>query len=196
MRHALSIVLALSVGSASAAQRVKPELARDSLAAYDRQIARDPNNLAIRVKLAELFLDSYNSGEAKRTLAEIFARNPNYVPALLLEARRRDFDNERGADSILSRALQLEPENVGGRVLRARFLADVEDFTGARREIDRALRANPDDADALAFSWALAVATGDSATHSAHARRYATLYPREAGAQIAVAELLARVRQY
>jgi tetratricopeptide (TPR) repeat protein len=174
----------------------EPQLFKDALIAYDRAIAVDPSNLEVRVKLAELFLDKYNSADAKRTLAEVFARDADYVPALLAEARRRDFDGERGADSVLARALQREPENVGGRVLRARFLADVEDFAGARREIDRALRANGDHADALAFSLALGIATGDSARYAATGRRYATLYPREAGAHVAVAELLARVRQY
>jgi tetratricopeptide (TPR) repeat protein len=174
----------------------EPQLFRDALVAYDRAIARDPGNLDARVDLAQLFLDKYNSADAKRTLNEVFARNPNFVPALLLEAERRDFDHEPGADSVLSVALQLEPENVKGRVLRARFLADAEDFAGARREIDRALRASATDAEALSTGLALSVAVGDTGSNMTYGRRFTQLYPRSADAHVAVAEQLARVRQY
>jgi cellulose synthase operon protein C len=174
----------------------EPQLRRDALIAYDRAIAKDPDNLDARVGLARLFLDSYNSGEAKKTLADLFARNRAYVPALLLEAERRDFDHEPGADSVLAIALAAEPENVKGRVLRARFLADAEDFAGARREIDRALRANAGSAEALAAGLALSVAVGDTGSNMTYGRRFAQLYPASADAHVAVAEQLARVRQY
>lgn len=173
-----------------------PQVFKDAMAAYDRAIAADENNLDARARLAGLFLEKYNSGEAKRTLAGLFARNADYVPALVIEAHRRAFDGERGADSVLTRALALEPDNVPGRVLRAHFLADVEDFAGAIRESDRALRTRPNDADALAFAAALRHVTGDSAEFTSLRRRYSTLYPREAGLHVALAELLSRVRQY
>jgi tetratricopeptide (TPR) repeat protein len=174
----------------------EPQLFRDALIVYDRAIAADPNNLAARVDLAELFLDKYNSGDAKKTLQEVFTRNPDYVPALILEAKRRDFDNEPGADSVLARALKIEPNNVAGRVLKAKFLADIEDFAGARREIDAALATSANDADALAAGYAIAVAVGDTGSNVTYGRRFAQLYPRSAEAHVAVAEQLSRVRQY
>ena len=89
---------------------------RDSLLAlvnmYDRAIQANADNMEARVALAKLFLDKYNSGEAKRTLAAALARKPDYVPALVLEAKRRDFDNERGADSVLSTALRIDSKYV------------------------------------------------------------------------------------
>lgn len=173
-----------------------PQLFKDALRPFDRAIALDGDNLDARVRLGELFLDKYNSAEAKRTLTEAVSRNPSFVPALVAEARRRAFDGERGADSLLDRALELEPENVGARVLRARFLADVEQFADASREIERALRANASSATALAFGAALRFVTGDSAGFAETRRRYTALYPREAGVQVACAELLGRVRQY
>ena len=173
-----------------------PQMFRDALRAYDRAIAADPNNLDARVRLGELFLDKYNSADAKRTLSGALALNAQYVPALVAEARRRNFDHERGADSVLTNALRLQPENVPGRVLRARFLADVEDFEGAKREIERARRADGDDGGALAFAGALAYVTGDSASYRDARQRYVALYPKEAGLHVAIAELLSRVRQY
>jgi tetratricopeptide (TPR) repeat protein len=173
-----------------------PQLFRDALRAFDRAIAADENNLDARVKLGELFLEKYNSADAKRAIAGALSRNPQYVPALVAEARRRVFDHERGADSLVARALELEPENAAARVLRAQLLADVEDFAGAKRELERALRGTPNDADALAVSAALAYVSGDSSAYRAMRGRYATLYPREAGVHVAIAELLSRVRQY
>ena len=173
-----------------------PQYYRDAMAAYDRAIAADPSNLEARVKLAELFLDKYNSADAKRTITAALARDANHVPALVVEARRRDFDGERGADSVLTHALRLEPNHVPGLVLRAQFLADVEDFAGARREVDKALKVDADHADALAFSLALAVATGDSAAAQSASKRYTAGYPGMADAFVDAAEMLSRVRQY
>ena len=173
-----------------------PQLFKDALRAYDRAIAKDPDNLDARVRLAELFLAKYNSADAKRTLSEILERDSSYVPALVAEARRRSFDGEQGGDALLSRALALKPDHVAAHVLRAHFLADAEDVAGAVKEIDRALKASPDDAAALAFEAALRFVAGDSTGYAASARRYAQAYPNSAGAQVAVAELLARVRQY
>jgi len=172
-----------------------PQLFHDARRAYDRAIEKDPRNLDARVRLAKLFLDKYNSADAKRTLDETLAIAPGHVPALVLEARRRSFDHQSGADSLLALALRMEPENVAARVLRARFHADVEEFDRARAEVARALRADPGDRDALAFGFALELATGDS-TYVSFGRRFAAEYPADAGAHVAAAELLARVRQY
>jgi cellulose synthase operon protein C len=174
----------------------EPQYFNDALLVYDRAIAANPNNLEVRVELAELFLEKYNSGEAKKTLVEVFKRNPDYVPGLVLDAKIKDFDNEPGADSVLARALRLEPNNVAGRVLKARFLADAEDFAGARREIDAALATNGSDAEALAAGYAFAVAVGDTGSNVTYGRRFAQLYPRNADLHVAVSEQLSRVRQY
>ena len=173
-----------------------PQLFKDALKAYDRAIAADPDNMDARARLGELFTLKYNGTEAKRTLTEALAKNPKYVPALVAEARRRDFDGQGGADSLLNQALALEPENVPARVLRAQFRADVEDFAGAAQEADRALKANPESGDALAIRAALYRIAGDSVGFGEMRRRYVAQYPRDAGLQVTTATLLSHVRQY
>jgi tetratricopeptide (TPR) repeat protein len=173
-----------------------PQLFRDALRAYDEAIAKDPRNLDARVRLAELFLSRYNSADAKRAIAEALRQDGSHVPALIVEARRRDFDHEPGADSVLARALREDADNVAARTLLARFRADVESFTSAATEIDRALASAGDDLDALAFAAALRFVTGDSAGYRAARSRFASLYPRNAAMHVATAELLGRVRQY
>ena len=173
-----------------------PQLFKDALKAYDRAIAADPANMDARARLGELFTLKYNGTESKRTLSEALAKDAKHVPTLVADARRRDFDNEGGADSVLNRALELDPENVSARALRAQFLADVEDFVSAAREADRALRANPESGEALAIRAALYRIANDSVGFAEMRRRYTAAYPKEAGLQVTTATLLSRVRQY
>ncbi len=173
-----------------------PQLFKDALKAYDRAIAGDPDNVDARARLGELFTLKYNGTEAKRTLSEALAKDPKNVAALVADARRRDFDNERGADSVLAMGLEQEPENVSARALRAQFRADVEDFTGAAQEAERALRADAQSGEALAIRAALYRIASDSVGYAEMRRRYSAAYPREAGLLIATANMLSRVRQY
>ncbi|HEX7938773.1 MAG TPA: tetratricopeptide repeat protein [Gemmatimonadaceae bacterium] len=173
-----------------------PQLFKDALKAYDRAIAADPDNMDARVRLGELFTWKYNGADAKKTITDALARNPKYVPALVADARRRDFDGEPGADSSLSKALALDPENVPALVLRAQFRADVEDFAGAAREADHALKASPENGDALAIRAALYRIANDSAGYADTRRRYVALYPKEAGLLVTSATMLSHVRQY
>jgi len=173
-----------------------PQLFKDALKAYDLAISADSTNLDARVRLGELFTLKYNGVESKRTLTAALAMNAKYVPALVADARRRDFDSEGGADSVLAKALELEPENASARVLRAQFRADVEDFAGAAQEADRALRANAESGEALSIRAALYRISGDSVGFAEMKRRYAALYPKEAGLYVVTATMLSHVRQY
>jgi tetratricopeptide (TPR) repeat protein len=172
------------------------QLFKDALKAYDRAIAADPNNMDARVRLGELFTLKYNGTEAKRTLVEALAKDPKNVAALIADARRRDFDHEGGADSVLAKALEQEPENVSARALRAQFRADVEDFVGAAQEADRALRGDATSSEALAIRAALYRISNDSVGFAEMRRRYSAAYPKEAGLHIVTATLLSHVRQY
>lgn len=172
-----------------------PQLFKDAMRAYDRAIEKDGRNLDARVRLARLFLDKYNGADAKRALDEALAIDPSYVPALVTDARRRWVDGVSGADSTLARALKLQPNDAGALVLRARFAADAEEFERARADVRSALASDPVNGEALAFGMALALVNGDSG-YTSFGRRYGSLYPRSAGANVAAAELFARVRQY
>ena len=172
-----------------------PQLFKDAVLAYDRAIARDPGNMDARVRVARLFLDKYNFAEAKRTLDAALQVDANHVPALVTEARRRSTEGLPGADSVLARALKIAPDDAEAHLLRARYHADVEEFALAKQEVVRAVRADRDNADVLAFGYALTVVSEDTLDHS-FARRFVQLYPKDARAHVAAADLLARVRQY
>ena len=173
-----------------------PQLFKDALTAYDRAIAAATDDLEPQVELGELFLEKNNSGDAQKTFAEVLSVNESHPRALLGEARRRDFDNQPGADSLLDRALKVNPNFVDGRVFKAQLALDLEEYAAARREIDRALAVNPSSQEALSVLAAIQRLSGDNAGYDATVKRALAINPRDAELYNTVAELTARVRQY
>ena len=171
----------------------EPQLFKDALIVYDRAIAADPGNLEVRVKLAELFLDKYNSAEAKKSLLKCSFATPTTCGAPGRGASP-GFDGEPGADSVLARALQREPENVGGRCCaRASLPTWKTSRAQGVRSTARCART------AITPTRSPSVRTRDRdrrlGRHAASGRRYATLYQARGRARRG-RELLARVRQY
>lgn len=174
----------------------KYPLFQDALKAFDRAIAIDGDDLDPRIALGELFLEKYQSGDAQITFAGVLAANPSHPRALVGEAKRLIFDGQPGADSLLARALQVNPEFVDGRVLRARGLLDLEDYAGAQREVDRALSVDPSSAPALAVAAALRFLEGDQRGYETIRQRALARNPRDGGFFATMAEVAARIRFY
>ena len=173
-----------------------PQLFKDALTAFDRSIALDGEDQETQSALGELFLEKYNGSDAQKTFAEVLSANPWHPRALLGAARQRDFDNESGADSLLERALTVNPNFVEGHIFKAQMAIDREDYGTARREIDRALATNPSSSRALAVLAAIYRIQGDSAKYSETVRRALSLNPRDAELYNTIADLTAKVRRY
>ena len=173
-----------------------PQLFKDALTAFDRSIALDGEDQETQTALGELFLEKYNGDDAQKTFAEVLSANPWHPRALLGAARQRDFDNESGADSLLERALTVNPNFVDGHIFKAQMAIDREDYTTARREIDRALATNPASSRALAVMAAVYRNQGDSAKYTETVKRALSLNPRDAELYNTIADLTAKVRRY
>lgn len=175
-----------------------PQRFRDALSAFDRAIALDGEDPDPRVALGELFLEKYNAADAKTTFDEVLSTNPNEPRALLGAARRASFDGQRGVDSLVARALAVNPNFVEARVFRAQLALDLEDYAAARRELERALEVNPASSRALAGLAAVHALTGNGggARYDEAVRRALALNPRDAELFSTLAELTARVRRY
>ena len=74
-----------------------PQLFKDALKAFDEAIDADPGNRRRARRAGELFLEKYNSVDARQALKAVLERNPQHPGALLAMARVMDFDGERGA---------------------------------------------------------------------------------------------------
>jgi tetratricopeptide (TPR) repeat protein len=176
-----------------------PQLFKDALKAFDRAIqegGETPEGDDARIALGEMFLEKYNSDDAKSTFDEILGTNPNDPRALLGAARRRFFDGAGGADSLVRQALKVNPNYAPAHVFAAELHLDLEEYADAQREIDRALQVNPVLPEALAVRAAVRYLVGDNAGFEAAKRQALATNPRNAELFNTVAELAARVRQY
>jgi tetratricopeptide (TPR) repeat protein len=176
-----------------------PQLFKDALKAFDRAIqegADTPEGDDARLALGEMFLEKYNSADAQSTFDEVLGDNPNDARALLGAARRRVFDGGGGADSLVRRALAVNPNYAPAHVFAAELHLDLEEYADAQREIDRALQVNPVFPEALAVRAAVRYLVGDAAGFEAAKRQALAANPRDAELFNTLSELAARVRQY
>jgi tetratricopeptide (TPR) repeat protein len=174
----------------------EPQLFKDALKAFDEAAAADPSDLEPRIRVGELFLEKYNAADAQTTFDEILRINPSHPRALLGAARRRGFDGVPGADSLLRRALEVNPNLVAARAFSAEQLLSSEQLSEAKAEAERGLAVNPASLEARSVLAATLYLQGDRAAFEAAAKPARELGPRGAELYARVGELTARVRGY
>ncbi|MEX0912170.1 MAG: tetratricopeptide repeat protein, partial [Gemmatimonadota bacterium] len=175
----------------------RPELFQDAVMAYDEAIAADPRGIEPHIRLAELFLEKYNSTEAHAALEDAAAINPRHPRVLLAQARANTFDGDRGAGVRLAlESLEINSNLVPARTFLAHRLLDEEDYDGAEVELERALEVNPASLDALSTIAALHFLRNDLDRYEEVRRRVVELNPSYAGLHVTVAELAAQHRMY
>jgi tetratricopeptide (TPR) repeat protein len=176
-----------------------PQLFKDALKAFDRAIQEGsdaPDGDDARIALGEMFLEKYNSADAQSSFDDVLKTNPSDPRALLGAAKRRVFDGASGADSLVRKALTVNPSYADAQVFAAELHLDLEEYADAQREVDRALQVNPTLSEALAVRAAVRYLVGDAAGFEAAKRQALAANPRDAELFNTLAELSARVRQY
>jgi tetratricopeptide (TPR) repeat protein len=173
-----------------------PGLARDALRAYDEAIAADPANVEPRLRVGNLFLSRYNGTEARASFDGILARDSTQPRALLGLARVERFSGSGGVTALIQRSLDANPHLVEAHVFLAELLSEVDDYPGARGELDKALETNPRSLPALSTRAALAWLEDDSAGFEAARRAVLAANPHYAELYLTVADLIARHRLY
>ena len=124
--------------------RDDPELFKDALRAYDEAVALDPSWPVPRIRLGELFLEKYDSSQARTSIADVLRSNPRHPEALLAMARTMRFDGNPRAGETLDAALEVNPNLIAARVFRARLRLASERFGEAREEAEKAIQADPE----------------------------------------------------
>src|SRR5690606_35665078 len=178
------------------AGRLDPQRFRDALAVLDRALESEPDHPGVQAALADLFLSKYNAPDARTSATAALEKNPRHPQALLAEARRRRFENQPGADSLVELVLELAPESVRGRAQAGLLFIDAENAESAQREAEAALAVDASDSEALAVLAASHLLVGD-----AEAVREVESRARQSGAAAGefyaiLAEYAARVRRY
>lgn len=180
-----------------------PELSKDAVKALDEAIAEDdgivdgePAAVEARLRMGELFLETYQSTDAQALFREVLASNPNQPVALLGMARAKKFDGSDEALTFVNQSLEVNPDLVPARVFLAQLLIDLEREADAQKEIDRALAVNPADLEALSTGAAIRWLAGDTAGFDSIRDRVLAQSPGYAGLHERIAELAVRQRRY
>ena len=176
--------------------RRDPQLYRDALKALDEAVAADSGNLAAQVQAGELFLEKYNSGDARAAFLAVLARNPSHPDALVGLARQLQFDGQPGASEQVTKALATNSNHVGALAMQASLHLDAERYDDARREGDKALAIDSSSVEAMAVLAAVAHLTGDRRGFDAVMRLARQRHPASADLYQTLAELSARHRRY
>ncbi len=176
--------------------RDRPDLFKDALKAFDRAIMLDPANLHAKIAVGELFLEKYNSADAQTAFEEVLAANPKEPRALLGEAKRRIFDSRPGVDSLISRALEINPNFSEAHIQRAQMLLEIEEYAPAQKEVERALAINPASSEALAVQAAIRYVTGDTKGYEETRQRALALNPANAEFYVTMSSAASRIRLY
>ncbi len=176
--------------------RDNAQLFKDALKAYDEAIAADSTSLDAKVRLAELFLDKYNSQDAKQTLDEVLKVNPRHPEALLAMARVRQFDGNGDAGEYVKKSLEVNPVSSQAHTLAALNLIDVERYDEAIAEARLGLREDSSSYEPLVALSAAYYLKGDSAAHRATLERAIASRPRSAEAESILSDIMARNRLY
>ena len=176
--------------------RRDPQLYRDALKALDEAIAADSSNLAAQVQAGELFLEKYNSADARAAFLAVLARNPRQPDALLGIARQLQFDGQSGVAEQVTRALATNPNHVGALALQAALHLDAERYDDAKRDAEKALAIDSASVEAMAVLAAVAHLNGDRRGFDAIMRQARERHPASADLYQTLAELSARHRRY
>lgn len=172
-------------------------LFQDAVMAFDEATKQEPRFIEAHIRIAELFLEKYNSTEAHDALADAAAINPNHPRALLAQAHAQIFDGNRGAAlELVNRALEVNPNLVPARLLLARMLLDTEDVDSALVEIEKAREVNPRSVEALSMAAAIHYLRDQTAEYERLASEVRQINPRYAGLLITTAEIAAQTRRY
>jgi len=173
-----------------------PQLFKDALKAYDEAAARDSTNQEAELRIGELFLEKYQSGEAKKSLGAVLQKNPRHPRALLASARVASFDGSGSAGDLVRRSLEVNPNAAPARAFLGSVYLDGEDYVAAAREAEQALATDSTDVDALSVLAAARYLQGDRAAYDAVKQRAVAQNPRGAGFFVDLAESAARNRLY
>ncbi len=172
------------------------QLFRDALRALDEAKAKDPSSLTPSIRAGELFLEKYNSPDANKSFQEVLAVNPNHPDALLGLAQVMDFDGSPEARVLTEKALSVNPRHVAARAFLAEQLLGLEDYEGARREVEAALEVNPVSPDALPILAAAELLGGNQDAFRAVEARALARNPKDASFYNKLSEIAVNNRLY
>jgi tetratricopeptide (TPR) repeat protein len=115
---------------------------RDASSLYGEAIEADPTFIEAHLGGGLLFTEKYNYAEAAEFFSDALEVNPNSARAHLGLAANKRLEGGAEMTAALARALEINPNLVEARALKAAVELEAGDHEAASAEIDRALRVN------------------------------------------------------
>ncbi len=176
--------------------RTEPALFHDALRAFDEASAADPGWPEPLVRVGSLFLGKYDSSSAQTEFQKALAANPRHPGALFGLAAALEFDGSSQARNVLAQLLDLNPNHVEARAMRARQHLIREGYAEAREEAEKALLVNPNSLSALTALAGVHLAEGDLADFREVRSRALSINPHYAALDATLADLSVKTRRY
>ncbi len=173
-----------------------PQLFQFAVDVLDEALRAEPTFHDARVAMGELFLEKYDSREARALFGEALNADPTHPGALLGMAQAALFDRSGDATEHVRAALEENPRLVPAHVLLARAALEEEDRDGAQEALADALDVNPRDLAALSMRAAANFLADDTAAWQASRDEVLGLNPVHADLFATVGELSVQVRRY
>ena len=179
--------------------REEPALFQDALKAFDEAIEASRGRdfgFPARIDLATMFLDKYDSSQARTSLEPVLQQASPSADALLALARIERFDGQPSVRAIADQILQRNPNHVDTMVLLATLETETENGPGALEWVDRALAVNSEHLPALTLAAGLALQDGNLVQFGQMQARVEALSPGNADFWVELSLLAMRNRLY
>ena len=171
-------------------------LLQDALRAFDEALARDPDQLEAHLGIGSLFVRTYQTVDARAAYQEVLARRSRDPRALVGMAEALQVEGASGAADLVDQALEVNPNLVPARVLRARIRFAGENVEGAREDLEAALEVDPTSSEASAVLAAMHFTAGQESEFEAVTESVLARNPRDAAYFVTLAELVSTRRYY
>lgn len=182
--------------SCQALGRDNPQLFKDALKAFDQAIATDPSDPEPRVRVGLLFLDKYDSTEARSSIQDVLEVNPSHPDALLAMARIHHFDGSPMALELTEKSLESNPSSVTAWSFLGKLRLELEEFDAAEEATEKALAVNPRALEALSVLAAAHLLREDDEAYREVEQRALALNPRYADFYADLADSSVRTARY
>jgi tetratricopeptide (TPR) repeat protein len=125
----------------------------------------------------ELFLETYEFGEAAKSFQQVIKMDPQWAPAHAGLAATLADQNPPAAAAAAARALEIDPTLSPAHVLLAQLDIDNTRYDAARDRLSKVLSFNPSHLEAHALIAAIAYVKDDRATYDAETKKTLAINP-------------------
>jgi tetratricopeptide (TPR) repeat protein len=157
----------------------------------------DREYLPAHIAAAEYFLTHDNDREAAKELTQVLQVNPNSTRSLeilgSIVIEQFNFDK---ADAIVAEIRQIDPDSIRADLLEARNLLHQRRPADAEKPLERALKKQPNNVEALGLAASAAALRLHDDQCAAYLKQVDAINPHNASAYLDLAEQLGAMRQY